>query len=330
MLFLLLLNLASPAASFAAPVPVDRMEASVNSNIILLSDVTKFRQVLKLRSQLDPLFAGTAVATQGAAATNDEIVDFLINERLITLAFPVNDNEVEQEISTIQSNNHIDRNALKAALKEQGFSFEDYFELIRASVSKRYLIDRDIRTKVTISDDDVKNYFYNHYTKDPTTPVAYHIQLISVSTKSYKNPAAAKATVERALKAIKGGEDFEDVAKRVSDHPSAPTGGDLGTLTDDQMNPAIREAIKGLKIGQTSPIFGSAKAGTFYIIKLVDEKTSDNDRFDKMKDEIRNQLYAAEYQHQIQLWIERQRQSAFIHRAGEQSVTGVPAAQNTQ
>jgi hypothetical protein len=34
-----------------------------------------------------------------------------------------------------------------------------------------------------------------------------------------------------------------------------------------------------------------------------------------MKDEIRNHLAAAEYQHQISLWLDRQRQNAFIHLA---------------
>ena len=302
----------------------DRLEASVNSSIILLSDLRRFRDVLKLRAQLDPLFAGTPVAAKGTAATDLEIVEFLINERLISQQFQIPDTEVEQEINSIQSNNHIDRTALKSALKEQGFSFDDYFDLIRASVSKRNLIDRDIRTKVTISDDDIKNYFYNHYSRNSAIPIAYHMQLISVSTKSFKSSAAAREAAERALQALKAGEAFDEVAKRASDHPTASTGGDLGTLTDDQMAPAIREQVKGLKIGQVSPVFGTAKAGGFYIIKLVDVKSSYSDRYEKAKDEIRNQLYAGEYQHQIQLWIERQRQSAFIHRAGEQAVAGIP------
>jgi len=311
---------------------LDRLEASVNSSTILLSDIKKFKEVTKLRSQLDPLFSGTSVAAQGEKAAHPDIVDFLVNERLISQQFPKSDGEVEQEINSIQANNHLDRATLKDALAKEGFKFTDYFELIRDSGSKRDLIDRDIRTKVTISDDDVKNYFYNHYARSASSPRAFHLEIISVSESSFKAPtkstvkALASQAAAKALKDIRAGEPFEEVAKRVSDDGSATAGGDLGTLTEDQMSPAIREQAKKLKIGEVSEIFGGGSAGRYYILKLVDVKSNETERLEKMKEEIRGQLAAGEYQHQISLWLERQRQSAFIHRAGEAAVREVSAA----
>lgn len=305
------------SASHAAPVTIDKLEASVNSQLVLLSDVMKFRETLKLRGQLDPLFPGTKLATEGANAPDRDIVQFMIDEKLIQLQFPVTDTEVEQEINSIQANNHIDRSQLRRALQDQGFAFDQYFELIRSSVSKRNLIDRDIRTKVSISDDDVKNNFYNHYAKTSAVPMAYHLRAISVSLKNYKSPTGAREVAENALKAIRTGEPFEDVAKRVSDDSTAETGGDLGTVTEDQISPAIREQLKHLRIGQVSEVFGGPQAGAFYILKLEDIRSAESERFEKMKDEIRNQLTTAEYQHQISLWLERQRLGSFIHVAGE-------------
>ena len=176
----------------ASPVTIEKLEASVNSSLILLSDLLRFRDTLKLRQQLDPLFPGTKVAAEGENAADKDIVDFLIDEKLIEQQFAVTDTEVEQEINSIQANNHIDRSQLKKALTEQGFSFRPYFDLIRTSVSKRNgSIDRDIRTKVTISDDDIKNYFYNHYARTAAVPMAYKIRAISVTLKNYKNATGA-------------------------------------------------------------------------------------------------------------------------------------------
>lgn len=320
-LTVVMLSATKPAQ--AAPVVIDRLEASVNSSLILLSDIEHFRKLLKLRNQLDPIFAGTSVAAKGSGASNDEIVNYLVDEKLISQAFPVTDAEVEQEINSIQSNNHIDRSQLKAALSEQGFSFDDYFELIRASASKRNLIDRDIRTKVSISEDDVKNYFYTHYS--PTMPGtrSYQLRLIFISPKTYKTPAAARDAAQNALKEIQSGEAFEEVAKRVSDDPSAGSGGDLGTLKEDQMSPLIRDNLKNLKIGEVSSILGDPQRG-YYLLKLIDVKSDESERMQRARDEIRNQLTAAEYQHQIQLWLERQRQTAFIRRAGAPAI-GVSA-----
>lgn len=322
-LFLFVLLAATFATATAHTALLDRLEASVNSSLILLSDIRKFRETEKLRQQLDPLFAGTAVAAKGKSASNGEIANFLVDEKIILQQFPVGDAEVETEINSIQSNNKISRAQLRSALSEQGFDFEDYFELIRASASKRNLIDRDIRTKVTISDDDVKNYFFNHYAKSADAPSAYQLQMITISPRNYKNPAAAKTVALRALADIKSGESFEEVAKRSSDGPTAQSGGDLGVVSDDQMSPMIREQVKKLKIGQVSEVFGTPQSG-FNVLRLVNVQTADNSRMEKMKEEIRGQLTASEYQHQIQLWLERMRQTAFIHRAGEASTAGLP------
>ncbi|MGZ3688280.1 MAG: peptidylprolyl isomerase [Bdellovibrionota bacterium] len=324
---LTLISAGSGTEAFATPVLLDRLEASVNSALILNSDVRRFRDTEKLRSQLDPLFAGTDLASKGPAATDAEIVQFLIDEKLITQQFPATDGEVEQEINSIQSNNHIAREQLKSALAQQGYSFEDYFELIRTSASKRALIDRDIRTKVSVSDDDVKNYYFNHYAaKGGAGFRTYSMQMISITIKNFKTQTAAKETAARALKEIRGGEAFEEVSKRLSDAPTASTGGDLGTLTEDQMSPVIRDQVKNMKIGDVSEVFGGQPAGAFYILKLVDLKTDESAHLEKVKEEIRNQLVASEYQHQISLWHERQRQTAFIHRAGEPATAGLPAS----
>lgn len=310
----------------AAPVVLDRLEASVNSSLILLSDVSRFRKTEKLRSQIDPLFAGTVVATQGDKATQQEIVQFLVDEDLIIQQFPITDQEVEQEINQIQNNNHLERSQLRQFLRQQGFTFDDYFELIRASASKRNLIDRDIRTKVTISDDDVKNFYYNHYAESSPAARAYHIQAIVITPSNYKSPAAARKVADAALKEIQSGESFEEVAKRVSDDSTASSGGDLGTLTEDQMSPLIRDNLKSLKIGDVSPVLGNTKSGLL-ILKLVDVRSEEGDRMKKLKEEIRGQLIAAEYQHQVQLWLQRQRQTAFIHLAGESPTAGLPGEQ---
>jgi peptidyl-prolyl cis-trans isomerase SurA len=316
LVFILSLTLSCSLTSIASatPVIIDRLEAAVNSQLVLLSDVEQFRKSQKLRGQLDPIFAGTSIAQKGAAATTDEVVNFLIDEKLISQAFPVTDAEVEQEINSIQSNNHIDRSQLRAALAEQGFTFDEYFELIRVSASKRNLIDRDIRTKVSISDEDVKNYFYTHYSPTDQGARSYTLRLIFVSPTTYKTAEATRDAAHNALKAIQAGESFEEVAKRVSDDASASSGGDMGTLKEDQMSPAIRDHIKGLKIGEVSPVFGDPKRG-YYIVKLMDVKTGESDRLQKARDEIRAQLTATEYQHQIQLWLQRQRQTAYIRRA---------------
>lgn len=301
-----------PGASRAAV--IERLEAAVNNQLILKSDLTKFRKTLLLRSQLDPLFSGTPIAAEGARASDSTILEFLIDEQIILQQFPMADADVEQEVNSIQANNHISREQLKQAIRAQGFRFEDYFSLIRIGAAKRNLIDREIRTKVNVSEDDIRNYYYSTYAKGKPAPQAYQVQIITQKDAS---------KIARALKEVREGNDFAAVAKKYSEDSTAETGGELGVLTDEQMNKGIRKELKKLKVGETSPVLGSAK-DTFFFVRLASVRTGDDQRLKQVSDQIRAQLASGEYQRQLQLWLERQRQTAYIRHAGDAPAAGLP------
>jgi peptidyl-prolyl cis-trans isomerase SurA len=315
---LCLVLLLASKSTFAAQL-VDRVEASINQSTILHSEVMDFRKNSTLRNQLDPLFQGTPLAKNALNAPLEKIVDFLIEEKIIQLQFPVSDLEVEQEINSIQAANRIDRSSLKRALEEQGHRFEDYFELIRLSASKRNLIDRDIRTKVLISDDDVRNFYQNHYSGQKPLQRAYRIQAIFINPRNYISAQAAREVAERARLTILNGEDFTEVAKRVSEDSSATSGGDLGLLTDSQMSAIIRDQIHKMRVGELSPVFGTPQT-SFMFLMLNAIEDAEDDETKKILDDIRMQLSTGEYQRQISLWLERQKQGLFIHRFGEDSL----------
>ncbi len=323
---LLALLCTSPAARAEAQL-IDRIEASVNSQLVLHSDIEKFMKTRKLRLQIDPLFKGSEVANKGDAATSAEIVDFLLDEKLIQQRFPVPDSEVEQRINSIQAENRIDRNQLKAAINAEGFNFDDYFEMMRAGWSKRTLIGQEIQTRVSITEDDVRNAYQNRpgAAAAGSTPSTLkgnrtvHLQMITVSYSNYKTRDGAKEVANRAYTALKSGEAWEEVSKRFSDHPSAQTGGDLGTIPEDQVNSTMRKRVQELEPGQISAVYSSDQAGAYYIVRLVSATSgavAADSGYERAKEQIREELLNKEYQHQIALWLERQRQTAFVHVTG--------------
>lgn len=284
-----------------AKTPLDRIESVVNRSLILTSDINRFRKTMRLRSQLDPLFNSHPLSKKGANASRAEIIDFLDDEKIIEAQFPVTDAEIEQEINSIQGNNHIDRKTLRSTLAEQGFSFEEYFGLIGTSLSKRNLIDRDIRTKVFISDDDIKNYFFQNYLKKGVTTYSYAIHLIrSTSRDKIK-------TVQERLRA---GETFQKLSAEF-DGNSDYLFSDLGYLSENEMSSTIKDQAKKMKIGEVSGVVPAEKS--FMVFKLEDIRTGQEDRLKQVRQEIQNILMSQEFQHQIQLWIERQRQNVYLY-----------------
>jgi peptidyl-prolyl cis-trans isomerase SurA len=321
-LSLLALSFSSSLTSLAEPRRVDRLEAAVNASVILTSDLTRFRNSLTLRGQIDPLFANSALAetlkTKGALSDED-ILNFLIEEKIILSEFQIKDSEVEQEVNSIQSNNKLSRENLVAALKTQGFTYDDYFELIRISIAKRSVIERDIRTKVHISDDDIKNHYYNRAKGKSGGALQYQVQMITLDPKRFPNKAEAIKALGTVTSELKAGISFIDVSKKYSDHPNADNGGDLGFLSLSEMSGDIRKQVEKLKLGQFSDVLGGGKS-PYIILRIADQRSTEGADYQKAKEQILSELSAVEYQQQLVLWLDRQKAKSFILKHGQGSI----------
>jgi peptidyl-prolyl cis-trans isomerase C len=113
---------------------------------------------------------------------------------------------------------------------------------------------------------------------------ARHI-LIRAAAGDDKASAAAKAKIEATIARLKKGEDFEKVAKEVTEDPSGKAnGGDLGYFTKEQMVPEFSDVAFKLDKGQISePVktqFG------WHVIKVEDKRVKPAPTFDQVKPQI--------------------------------------------
>ena len=69
--------------------------------------------------------------------------------------------------------------------------------------------------------------------------------------------SSSKEEAEAAIKKIKGGAKFEDVAKAESTDSSKANGGDLGWFTLARMAKPFGDAVKGLKKGEMTADAGA-------------------------------------------------------------------------
>jgi peptidyl-prolyl cis-trans isomerase C len=113
---------------------------------------------------------------------------------------------------------------------------------------------------------------------------ARHI-LIRATPGDEKASTAAKAKIEAIIARLKKGEDFEKLAKDVTEDPSGKTnGGDLGYFSKEQMVPEFSEVAFKLDKGQISePVktqFG------WHVIKVEDKRVKPAPKFDEVKPQI--------------------------------------------
>lgn len=313
--FLLILPLFS-FSTWANPAPVqgivvDRIEAIVNKKAIYFSDIKKFKDTSGLRLKVDPLFSNNPLSKK--QASDSEIVDFLVSESLILEKYPVSDSELDQEINNIQSNLQINRENLRAAIIREGYDFEDYRRLMRASIAKRQLIDRDIRNKASVSDDELKTEYNKAKSGSKKFSGSIHLHLIKIAKNNYKSSKMAKEMMEEALKELKDGIKFGEVAKKTSNDSSATTGGDLGFLYYSDMYPQLQKEVqKYLSSNNKEPYINFEDQNAFNIIQISEINNEVDGNFDQEKDSLRGKLLEKEFHHQVELWIDRQKSLNYV------------------
>lgn len=233
------------------------------------------------------------------------ITDALIRQESARIGLSASEAEVDAYIGQIKQQNRLDDDALEAALRQQGLTLEAYRAQIKKEILKNQLISKQIRQRVNISPEEVQRY-YDAHQEEFAQPAAIKVRHIFVALA----PGAGTLDTDRAMTKVKtiqerlqAGDDYEEVARELSEGPEAEEGGLIGQLRKGQMLPELEEAAFQLKTGEVSdPV--QSRAG-IHILR-VDER-EDESRVD-MKDvqeQIKERLYAEAIETRFQQWIEK-------------------------
>ena len=302
--FFVAIFLAAILANAAEARIIDRTAALVNSDVVTLSDVESLTKNFSIRKELDP-FVGFF---QLELKSSQDIINHLIQETLIMQKFPPSKEEVEEEVNSVQRNNKIDRDKLKEVLLAQGVHFDVYYNLMKVSVSKRKLIDRELRPISAVSDDEIKSYYYTapeflQRRQEQKLVLSYSLAQLSVSDAD---------VAEAMYKKLRTGEDMDSVRSEFSVKTSATIEkSNLGTFSEEKLAPAILAGLQGLKTGDvTKPI----STGSGYILlKIIEIGAPRDPVFEKEKEQIRNKLFRNALSAQLKLWTERELAKSYIY-----------------
>jgi peptidyl-prolyl cis-trans isomerase C len=128
----------------------------------------------------------------------------------------------------------------------------------------------------------------------------YHARHILVSSKE---------AAEAAIKKIKGGAKFEDVAKAESTDSSKANGGDLGWFSLTRMAKPFGDAVKGLKKGEMTATPVQTQFG-WHVIKLDDTRETAPPPFEQVKQQVSNGVM----QKKLQAYVDGLKKTAKIEK----------------
>ncbi|HEY0721379.1 MAG TPA: peptidylprolyl isomerase [Gammaproteobacteria bacterium] len=270
-LLLALLLAATSLAYGATPVqPLDRVIAVVDDDVITHNEVEQRLQ--SLRQQL----AHNKTSAPPDAILRRQLLERMILERIqLALAqrigIRVDDENLNQIISNIATQNHMDFDQFRAALQRDGIAFADFREEIRNEVIITRLRATQVDNRVTVSPQEVKSWLESRAAQDQSTE--YHLAQILIALPESASPdevQTARARAEEVLTKLRGGAEFREMAAAYSGDQQALEGGDLGWRRTAELPTFLVDHVIDMKPGALSDIIRSTSG--FHILKLIDKR----------------------------------------------------------
>lgn len=256
----------------AQPVEIDRIVAVVNDEAI-----TAFELRARLAT-VERQLRGQNVQLPPRDVLERQLLERMIADR-VQLQFAketglrVSDVELDAALRRIAENNRLGLPDFRAALERDGIAWAKFREEIREEIVLSRLRDREVESRIVVSDGEIDNYLANPDQGASIGNVEVQTAHIVLRVPEQATPDQLMrigARAQAALDQLRRGENFAKVAASYSDAPDGLSGGAMGSRPLDRLPALYGDAVKKLKPGEVSDILRSP-AG-FHIVKLIDRQ----------------------------------------------------------
>jgi len=293
---------------------VDRIIAFVNDEIITLHDLNEAFE--PYQKKIDDSYKGTdkdrVVAETKLSLLNRMIDNLLIEQEAKKSAIAVQDDEVMSSIRDMLARKKMTMEALQQSLSREGATFEAYKKDMRDSMVRMRLLRREVRSKITVSDEEIGEYYSLHRDdyegKDAVR--LKHILLLFPKNMDSNAKAKLQADAMDILKRLKAGESFDQLAARFSQGPAASSGGDVGFVEKGAMLPEVEKAAFSLDKDSISNLIESPVG--FHIIKVIDRRGAGVKPIETVREEIKSKLEDEKLDKKFDSWVSELREKSLV------------------
>ena len=243
------------------------------------------------------------------------ILEAIIDQRAAKQGLTATDAEVEAKLAEMKA--PYTEEQFQAKLKAANLTLDELKRDVRRSLTQEKLLNKEINSRITVSDADVRNYYNANKAAFNLIEPTYHIAEIVVTDQGnaqsgnlQNNKANSDEEARKKIQVIKNridsGEDFGELAANFSEAPdNASNGGDMGFHPESQLkgNPVIFAAISKLNAGQTTDIIPqidptTRKPVAYAIFKLISKDAAGQRQYDdpRVQQSIRQQLHESRAQ----------------------------------
>ncbi|WP_299661102.1 peptidylprolyl isomerase SurA [uncultured Psychromonas sp.] len=276
--FLSVLVLAStlPQLATAAEVQLDKIEAVVNKELILSSDMSNLKRDLITR------YKDSGQTLPDPKNIDKQILDKLISDKLQLqiaerIGLRISDAQLDQTITEMAKKQNKTLNELRADIEASGTNYKAFVANIRDELTINEVRQVQVRRRINISDQEIQQVVDRIKEQgEQTTEFHFAHILLKLSPEASEEKRIAVTDEANSLvEKIENGADIKQLAIANSEGPKALEGGDWGWRKLDSIPSLFVENLqesnkKGDIIGPFNTRMG------VHIIQVLDKKGNDN------------------------------------------------------
>src|SRR5215471_2707925 len=223
------------------------------------------------------------IMTQKLDTLSNLITNEIMLQRAEKLGLAAVDADVEAEISKMKA--PYTKEEFEKTLADRHMTLDDLKAQVRSKLTVDKLVNKEITSKITITDADVKGFYEANKPSFNLSEPAVHMAQILVTqfpdpnvhnlkNSKAQNDKEAQTKIQDIAARLKRGEDFGMLAQNYSEDPnSAPNGGDMGFVKEsdlDKANPELRKMVFSLPNNGLSPIIHTGE--TYRILRVISKE----------------------------------------------------------
>ncbi len=307
---------------------IEEIIARVNNEIITRSEYEKARQSAEedakseCQNRCTPEQLQTNIGDRQKNSLRDLIDQSLLVQRAKDMGVSV-EPEVIKKLDAIRTqNNFASMEELERAVSSQGMNWEDFKNNIRNTLLTQRVISSEVGSHITIGDEEVAKYYEAHKAEF-VRPEQVALREIEVSTQGKKPEEIPdlKKKAETALKRVKDGEDFGEIAKRFSDGSTKSQGGFLGVYKRGELSKELEDVVFKMKRNDLTDIM-ETKQG-FLILQVLEHYDEGEQSLAKVKNEIMDKLYGERMEPAMREYLKTLREQSYVViKPGFQDIAG--------
>jgi peptidyl-prolyl cis-trans isomerase SurA len=323
---------------------VEEIITRVNNQIITQSEFQRSKDQLRdeVRQQ-DPANADKDYSEREKDVLRDLVDQQLLLDKGKDLSI-TGDTELVKQLDQMRKEMKLDSmEDLEKEAQKQGISWEDFKQNMRNKIITQRVIGEEVGGHLSQPTKEDEEKFYEEHKDEMKQEEAVRLSEIIVAPKAVapaangntlgsttgnsQNPAdeavrqaadaaalsAAEAKANDLLKQIHDGANFEDLAKKYSDGPSAADGGALGSFPRGKLAKQIEDQTFALKTGEVTGVI-QTKQG-FAILKVNEHTQAGIPPMKDVLPKIQDALYYQKLQPAVRAYLTKLREEAYIKYA---------------